>query len=61
MPTGDSAIQTSESDKDKKTGKKPKAKKTDEKNLKYLTTYATNLNEKAKRGDIDAVVGREGD
>ena len=50
----------SESDKDKKTGKETKkAKKTDEKNLKYLTTYATNLNEKAKRGDIDAVVGRE--
>ncbi|NLN03486.1 MAG: ATP-dependent Clp protease ATP-binding subunit [Clostridiaceae bacterium] len=49
-----------ESEKHSRIGKETKkAKKTEEKTFKYLTTYATNLNEKARRGDIDAVVGRE--
>lgn len=40
-----------------KSDKKSKTKK--EKKLKFLNSYCTNLNEKAKKGTIDNIIGRE--
>ena len=49
--------ETSDKENDTKSDKKSKTKK--EKKLKFLNSYCTNLNEKAKKGTIDNIIGRE--
>ncbi len=44
---------------DKKSEKDKKKKKKEDKKRKFLDTYCTNLTAKAKRGELDRIIGRE--
>lgn len=55
----DSASESKDNDSsDKKTDKKHNKKK-EEKKRKFLDTYCTNLTAKAKKGELDRIIGRE--
>ena len=61
VPAESSEIKESEDDKDEK-GKKrrrKKGEKGDKKKRRYLSTYCTDLTEKARDGKLDAIIGRE--
>ena len=56
---GENDSQNSEGDNKKSAKNKKRPKKSQDESKKFLNTYCNNLTLKAKRGDLDSIIGRE--